>query len=182
MSDQPIVSVFGGSAPPPGSPAYEEAEAVGRLLAEAGFVVMTGGYAGTMEATSKGAKDAGGHVIGVASGIIESRFGAKMNTYIDEAIYFDSLSERLHHLVVSCAAAIGLPGGIGTLSEVSLMWSLMQVGEIKPMPLVLLGQNWGDTLTTFYGDGAYIRPDTMALWRLAHTPADAVRLIQNWNS
>lgn len=182
MPDQPVVSVFGSSQTKAGSPAYIEAEMMGRLLAEAGFAVMTGGYAGGMEAASKGAKDAGGHVIGVTSGIIESRFGSKMNGYIDEVVYFDSLFERLHHLVTACTVAIGLPGGIGTLSEVALTWSLIQVGEIKPIPLVLLGQTWDDALTTFYGDGEYIRPENMALWRLAHTPSEAVALIQNWNS
>ena len=182
MPDSPVVSIFGSSQTKVGSPAYTEAETMGRLLAQAGFAVMTGGYAGSMEAASKGAKDVGGHVIGVTSGIIESRFGAKMNGYVDEVIYFDSMFERLHHLVVACAVAIGLLGGIGTLSEVALTWSLIQVGEIKPIPFVLLGQTWDDALTTFYGAGEYIRPANMALWRLAHTPSEALTLIQQWNS
>src|SRR5688572_2614470 len=127
MTDIKVVSVFGGAAPQPGSATYEEAETLGRFLAQAGYAVLTGGYAGTMEDTSKGAKEAGGHVIGVSVAQIERRFGANLNPYIDEIIHYESLYERLHHLVVKCSAAIALPGGIGTLSEVALTWSLIQV-------------------------------------------------------
>lgn len=180
MSEIKVVSVFGGSAPLPGSPGYIEAESVGRLLAQAGFAVMTGGYAGTMEATSKGAKEAGGHVIGISVAQIERRFGVNLNPYVDESYHYETLYERLHHLVVKCGAAIALPGGIGTLSEISTIWSLIQVSEIPPIPLVLLGSRWEETITTFYGDGAYIRKDDMNLVRIAHTPEEAVSLIQNW--
>src|SRR5688572_25132480 len=139
MTDVQVVSVFGGAAPKAGTEAYAEAETLGRLLAQAGFKVMTGGYAGTMEATSKGAKEAGGHVIGVSVTQIERRFGANVNPYIDEIVHYESLYERLHHLVVKCSAAVALPGGIGTLSEVALTWSLIQVHEIPAIPLVLMG-------------------------------------------
>jgi uncharacterized protein (TIGR00730 family) len=179
MADQKVVSVFGGAAPKAGSAAYAEAEALGRLLAEAGYAVMTGGYAGTMEAASKGAKEAGGHVIGVTVGNIERKLGSKRNPYVDEVIHYETLYERLHHLVVKCGSAIALPGGIGTLSEVALTWSLMQIGEIETMPLVLIGQRWADTLNTFY-DGEYIRAEYMKLWRVAQSPTEAVTLIQNW--
>ncbi|MFQ5342158.1 MAG: hypothetical protein ACE5F6_11500, partial [Anaerolineae bacterium] len=66
-SDRKVVAVFGGGAPPPGSPAYAEAERLGRLLARAGYSVLNGGYSGTMEAVSRGANEAGGHVIAVTS-------------------------------------------------------------------------------------------------------------------
>src|SRR5438552_19091842 len=110
--DRKVVSVFGGAAPKPGSAGYAEAETLGRLLAQAGYAVMTGGYAGTMEATSKGAKEAGGHVIGVTVGQIERSFGSKRNAYVDEVIHYDRLYERLHHRVAKCGSAIALPGGL----------------------------------------------------------------------
>src|SRR5258708_16993147 len=65
------VSVFGGSQPKNGSAAYAEAQELGKLLAERGHVVLTGGYIGTMEAVSRGAAEAGGHVIGVTCEDIE---------------------------------------------------------------------------------------------------------------
>ena len=66
-----VISVFGSSAPQPGSADYEAARDLGRRLAEAGFTVQTGGYMGTMEGVSRGANEAGGHVIGVTCDQIE---------------------------------------------------------------------------------------------------------------
>ena len=66
MPDQPVVSVYGSARIQPDHPAYKEAEQVGMLLASAGYTVQTGGYGGVMEAASKGAAQAGGHVIGVS--------------------------------------------------------------------------------------------------------------------
>lgn len=174
-----IVSVFGGSAPRPGEPAYEEAYTLGKLLGEAGYTVMTGGYAGTMEASSKGAKEAGAQVIGVTVGMFE-RAGHLPNDYVDDIVHYDTLSERLVHVVKAADAAIALPGGIGTLSEVALTWSLLQTGEVEPMPFVLLGEEWGRLLQTHYATGQYIREADMSLWQVARTPEQAVTLLRNW--
>ncbi len=175
------VSVFGGQSPRPGSAAYEEAVTLGRLLAEAGAVVMTGGYGGTMEATSKGAKEAGGRTIGVTVGLFEtSGFRVGPNAYVDEVVQYPTLSERLLHLVKNCDAAIALRGGIGTLSEVMLAWSLIQVGETTRKPLVLLGEDWRALIETLYGDGAYIRAADMDVVHIARTPDQALTLLRNW--
>src|SRR5690606_16486103 len=86
------VSVYGGGSPKPGDPAYQQAYELGRLLAEAGYTVMTGGYSGTMEATSRGAKEAGGYVIGVTVGLFE-RAGLSPNPAIGESIQCDQPAE-----------------------------------------------------------------------------------------
>ncbi|HKZ68790.1 MAG TPA: hypothetical protein VJ020_01840, partial [Anaerolineales bacterium] len=92
-----IVSVFGGSAPKPASEPYVEAVAMGRFLAEAGYTVATGGYTGVMEGASRGAAEAGGHVIGVTCGLIENwREGFGANTWVKEEIKFDTLRDRLY--------------------------------------------------------------------------------------
>ncbi len=171
-----IISVFGGSSPRPGSPAYEAAYAVGRLLAEAGYTVATGGFTGVMEAASRGAAEAGGHVIGVTTDVIyqwEAQDN-RANAWVKEEIRFPTLRERLYHLVAFCDAAVALPGGIGTLSEVSFMWSLLQTGEIAPKPLILLGEQWQDLLKQFYGQGEYIRPEHMQLLRCLQTPEEII--------
>lgn len=151
-----VISVFGGSTPTAGTPAYEAARQAGRLLAEAGFAVATGGYSGVMAAASQGAREAGGHVIGVTCALFDSlRPGP--NPWIVEEIKYPTLRERLSHLVENCDAAIAMPGGIGTLSEVALTWSLLQTGEIPPKPFVLVGQAWREALTTFYrGADGYV--------------------------
>src|SRR3972149_3812445 len=145
-----IASVFGGSAPKPGTPPYEEARALGATLARAGWTVATGGYTGVMEAASRGAAEAGGHVIGVTCGLIENGVeGLRANAWVGEEIKFATLRERLYHLVEFCDAAIAMPGGIGTLSEVALTWSLLQTGEMPRKPFVVVGRLWGETVSTF---------------------------------
>ena len=80
------ISVFGGSQPREGSTAYAEAQQLGRLLAERGHVVLTGGYIGVMEAVSRGAREAGGHVIGVTSEDIEAWRPIKANAWVMEEL------------------------------------------------------------------------------------------------
>jgi hypothetical protein len=147
-----IVTVFGSNAPKAGEADYEQARALGRELARSGYVVATGGYFGTMEATSRGAKEAGGHVIGVTASVFDD-LRLIANPYIDEEIKFPTLFQRLHHLVSFADAWVALPGGIGTLSEVSLTWSLMQIGEVKRQPFVVVGSMWRDLLKKFSGTG-----------------------------
>ena len=181
MKQNKTVSVFGGSTPRPGDSAYKEAEELGRLLAEAGYSVMTGGYGGTMEAVSKGAKEAGGHVIGVTVEMFEEGGLRAANQYVDEVIRYETLSDRLMHLVTQCDAAVALRGGIGTLSEVALTWSLLQVREIETMPFVLVGDEWQDVLMLFYGTGRYIQESHMQLWACARTPEDVMSLLKDWS-
>ena len=171
-----IVSVFGGSAPRPGTAPYGEAQALGAALARAGWTVATGGYSGVMEAASRGAHEAGGHVIGVTCGLIEEWKGLRANQWVKEEKRFATLRERLGHLVEFCDAAIALPGGVGTLSEVALTWSLLQTGEISRKPLILLGQVWHDTVSAFMREGGmYLHPGDEALVYLATDAEDVLR-------
>lgn len=168
-----IISVFGSSSPQPGSTAYEQARTVGRLLAEAGYAVATGGYGGTMMAVSQGAAEANGHVIGIASSRIETYRGAGLNPYVHEMIKYESLTDRLLHLVRHNQGMIALPGGIGTISEVTLAWSFLQVDEIEPRPFALIGDLWRHTLDIFYRP-EYIAEKDMHLLFLTDSPETAV--------
>ena len=176
-----IVSVFGGSAPKPGTPPYEEARALGANLARAGWTVATGGYTGVMEAASRGAAEAGGHVIGVTCGLLENWIeGLRANAWVKEEIRFGSLRERLYHLVEFCDATVALPGGIGTLSEVSLTWSLLQTGEIKRKPVVLIGRVWQETISTFVREAdSYLRHGDSNFLKLVETVDEAVQAINH---
>lgn len=144
------VTVFGGAHPQPGSPAYQEACELGRLLAQAGHTVLTGGYIGTMEAVSRGANQAGGHVIGVTCDDIEAWRKVKANPWVKEERHFQTLDQRLNELVHACDAAIALPGGPGTLTEISLTWNLMIVDSMPRKPLILIGPGWRSVMETFY--------------------------------
>jgi uncharacterized protein (TIGR00725 family) len=143
------ITVFGGSQPQPGSPAYVQAYELGKLLASAGHTVLTGGYMGTMEAVSRGANEAGGHVIGVTCADIEAWRDARANAWVKEERRFTTLQERLNELIQACDAAIALPGGPGTLAEIALTWNLMIVDSIPRKPLILVGDGWKNVLETF---------------------------------
>ena len=142
------VTVFGGSAPEPGSEAYEEACTLGRLLGEAGHTALTGGYIGTMEAVSRGCAEAGGHVIGVTCDQIEAWRPVAPNQWVLEERRFPTVHQRLIVLIEECDAAFALPGGVGTLAEVAMMWNQMQTTAIGPRPLILIGEGWQETFST----------------------------------
>lgn len=168
-----VITVFGSSAPQAGSVDFEDARTVGRLLAEAGYAVATGGYSGTMTAVSQGASEAGGHVIGVTCAQIEQFRPLGPNQWVQEEIKYEMLSERLYHLVRHNDGMICLPGGIGTISEMTLAWSFLQVGEIELRPFALLGKLWPETVNAFF-DPAYIKAKDMNLLYFADSPETAV--------
>jgi uncharacterized protein (TIGR00730 family) len=162
----PIVTVFGGNAVEVDDAGYEEAYELGWLLGQAGYAIATGGYYGTMEATSRGAKEAGAHVIGVTTARFDDRLGP--NQWVDEEIKFPNLFKRLHYLVTFSDALVALRGGVGTLSEVALSWSLIQVGEMPRKPLVLVGPHWRQIMETYHRESTVKERD----WALLNFAAD----------
>ena len=144
MTRPPIVAVFGASQSQPGDGHYEAGERCGRLLAESGFGVVTGGYGGLMEAVSRGAASVGGHVLGVtAPSIFPGRPGG--NEFLDEEWRAAHLMERIHELTDVSVASITLHGSIGTLTELAAAWNLAFVGRragSEPKPIVTVGERW----------------------------------------
>jgi uncharacterized protein (TIGR00730 family) len=177
LSASGIIAVFGSAAPQPGSGDYDQAYGLGRLLAQAGYTVATGGYSGTMAAVSQGAHDAGGHVVGVTCGQIERFRPLGCNEWVKEEIKYETLRERLMHLVTHNDGMVVLPGGIGTLSEMALAWSFLQTGEIERRPLVLLGDMWRRTVEAF-ARPTYVPEMHQALLSFADTPAQAVAILK----
>ena len=172
-----IISVFGSSTPESGSEPFVSAYLAGRLLAEAGFAVATGGYGGTMTAVSQGASEVGGHVIGVTSDQIEEFRPIGPNEWVKEEIRHKTLRDRLLHLIVHNDGMIVLPGGIGTLSEMTLAWSFLQVGEIEKRPLILLGELWQQTIAAF-NDTRYVRQENLDLLTFVDSAEMAVSALQ----
>ena len=175
------ISVYGGSVPKPGSPAYQEAYELGKLLGGAGMTVLTGGYMGTMEATSRGASEAGGHVIGVTSEEIEAWRPISPNAWVAEEWRCQTFNERLTKLALSCDAAIALPGGLGTLLEICLTWSKIVVNVIEPKPVILLGAGWQKLMETFFTEfGDYVPVDDRQYIAFAPDPNTALELLTNF--
>jgi len=135
------ITVFGSSQPKPGSSQYEEAMQVGKAIAEAGWTVVSGGYRGIMEAVSRGAKEAGGHTIGVTTAHFNPK-GLHANQYIAEEIQMPSYTERLLKLTEIADGYVVLRGGSGTLNELFHVWELVKNGSLPKRPIVLFGEHW----------------------------------------
>src|ERR1700716_2041209 len=136
------VTVFGGSRGEPDSDEYLAAQQLGRALAERGFSVVTGGYNGVMEAVSRGAKEAGGHVIGVTVEVIARNFERLPNAFLDQEVRTAALLERIDKMVELGAAYVVLPGGAGTLAELGIVWNLALLGALQQKPIVVVGLGW----------------------------------------
>jgi hypothetical protein len=110
-----------------------------------------------MEAVSRGAAEAGGHVIGVTCDQIESWRNIGPNRWVMEERRYPTNIERLTALIQGCDAALALPGGIGTLAEVATLWSQLQIGAVEPRPFFVIGPGWNTTIKAFQaGLGEYI--------------------------
>lgn len=133
-----IVTVFGGSKCGEDSTEYGEARELGGRLAEAGFTICTGGYLGIMEAASRGARERGGRVLG----IVMNQFKSEPNRYLTDKVATDHFYDRLQNLITRSVGFVAFRGGMGTVTEVSLVWNKLQTGVIDRRPLVLLGDCW----------------------------------------
>ena len=133
-----IVTVFGSSGPRPGDDQYTQAQMLGMALAENGFVVCSGGYAGVMEAVSRGAKAAGGRTLGITARFFRSR----PNAWIDEEIRVPTWQERLFELVRRGQGYVTCPGGTGTLVELAVVWEMLNKGVMKKKPIAVFGDFW----------------------------------------
>lgn len=133
-----IVTVFGSSRPRSGDPHYAEAQELGAQLAAKGFVVCSGGYAGVMEAVSRGAKEAGGRTLAVTAKF----FHARANKWVDEEIRVETWQDRLFELVKRGDGYVACPGGTGTLVELAVVWEMLNKGVMEKRPLIALGKFW----------------------------------------
>ena len=172
------VTVFCSSHTRPGEAAYDQALRLGQLLAQAGHTVLTGGYIGSMEAISRGAAEAGGHVIGVTCEEIERWRPISANPWVKEEWRCATLRDRLSRLIDGCEAALALPGGPGTLTEIALTWNLLLTDAIPPRPLILIGPGWRATFEAFWGAlGEFVPPSQRQWLSFAADIEEAVQLL-----
>jgi hypothetical protein len=143
------IAVLGGSSPVPDSAPYQAACQVGRRLAESGWTVISGGYIGSMEAVSRGACEAGGHVIGFKCKEVEAWKDVQPNPWAKEIWPCDTMLDLFLILIRRGDAILVLDGGVGTLVEVSLAWNQRIIRAIEPKPLILVGERWQTAITTF---------------------------------
>jgi uncharacterized protein (TIGR00725 family) len=167
-----IVSVFGTGRAKAGDKNYKLAEQLGRLLAEAGFAIANGGYGGIMEASAKGAKEAGGEVIGVTC----LAFGrGSANKFVSREIITKTLKERLDKLIELGGAYVVLEGGTGTLLELAMVWELKNKGFLDGWkPIIILGEYWKPLVELVATNDL----DAQRHLFIADEPKDVVRLLK----
>ncbi len=174
----PAVAVFGSARTAPEDPHYAVGQEVGRLLAEAGFAVITGGGPGAMEAANRGAVEAGGVSVGLG---IELPFEAGLNAYVDLGVNFRYFFARKTMFVKYSQGFVVLPGGFGTFDELFEALTLVQTQKVTSFPIVLVGvRYWSGLLTwlreTVLADGKISTAD-LDLLVLTDDPAEAVQVL-----
>lgn len=138
LSQSTIITVFGSSRPRAGEGDYQEAQLLGAELARRGFQVCSGGYAGVMEAVSRGAKETGGRTIAITS----TFFRTRANQWIDEEHAASTWQERLFELIRFGEGYVACKGGTGTLVELAVVWEMLNKGVMAGKPFVALGDFW----------------------------------------
>jgi uncharacterized protein (TIGR00730 family) len=167
------IAVIGSARITPDDPRYADAERLGRALAGEGWVVVTGGYGGLMGATSSSAAAAGGHTVGLPMSAWEHLVPHESNA---ELRWSADYAERIRHLLTA-DAVVALPGGIGTLSEASIVWAAAQT-EPSAAALILVGEAWRGVRDAI-GTGLVVDQDDVALARCVDEVDDVVAAVHD---
>jgi uncharacterized protein (TIGR00730 family) len=134
------VAIFGSARAQPGTFVYDEVKRVAAAFAAMGCDIVTGGGPGLMQAANEGAASVGREA---SMGIrIELPFEQHANPYVEHNFEHQTFFTRLHHFVVASDAFVVVPGGIGTVLEMLMVWQLLQVGHVDRAPLILVGKMW----------------------------------------
>lgn len=180
-SIDPAVTVFGSARVKESDPQYKLAVEIGKMLAEEGITVLTGGGPGVMEAANRGAFEAGGQSVGLN---IELPFEQAPNKYVRKSISFDYFFVRKVMLVKYANAFVILPGGFGTLDELFEAITLIQTGKILPFPTILVDSvYWGglvEWIKTRMLENGYISGTDMNFLRVVDTAEEVLSIIKEF--
>ena len=142
MVTEKIVAVFGSSRAKAGDAEYEEARELGKLLAQRGLAVCSGGFGGVMEGVSRGAKEGGGKTYGVTAEF----FKRKANAWVDTEVRMETWDARLFELIRLADGFAVCKGGTGTLVELAVVWEMLNKSVITGKPIVVVGDFWQPVL------------------------------------
>ncbi|MEW6202959.1 MAG: TIGR00730 family Rossman fold protein [bacterium] len=178
----PVVTIFGSARVRRGDPYYKLTVKVARLLAKAGYGIITGGGPGTMEAANRGATEGGGESIGLNILLPHEQ---KPNPYIKTLMNFHYFFCRKVMFVKYAYGLIIMPGGYGTMDELCEALTLIQTEKIHRFPVILMGKEyWGGFLRWLkketLGRG-YISPEDLKLFHVTDDPAEVVKIIQDFD-
>jgi len=178
---EPAVSIYGSARIKPGDELYAKTEEIARRLGEIGFSIITGGGPGVMEAANKGAHEAGVKSVGVNIELPEQQIP---NPYTTITLSLHHFFVRKVLLVKYTTAFVIMPGGLGTLDELTEVLTLMQTRKIKPFPVILFDSTywkgfleWLRTCTLACG---YISEEDLDLLRLCDGTDEVVEAVRKW--
>ena len=137
---RPAVSIFGSARISAADPVYKQTELISRKLSDAGFSVISGGGPGLMEAANRGAYDGKSAAVGLN---IELPREQQPNMHQNVSLYFRHFFARKYMFVKFACAYVVMPGGFGTLDELTEALTLVQTGKMPKMPVIMVGtQFW----------------------------------------
>ena len=176
--DRPAVSIFGSARVHEGTFAYDSARATGRLFAEAGWAVVTGGGPGVMEAANRGCREGGGLSVGFN---IELPHEQGSNAYLDVSLTFHHFYARKTMFVKAAEGFVVFPGGFGTADELFESLTLIQTGKVLDFPVILFGREYWSPLLAWVRDRALpegtVSPADLELLTVTDDPAEAVKCV-----
>ena len=180
-SVEPAVTIYGSARVKPGDELYTKTEEIARRLGKLGFAIITGGGPGIMEAANKGALDAGAKSIGLNIELPEEQ---ARNEYTTMSITFHHFFVRKVMLVKYALAFVIMPGGLGTLDELTEVLTLMQTHKIKPFPVILFSSAYWkgvlDWLRSNTLSRGYISSEDLDLLRVCNTAKDVADIVKSW--
>ena len=180
---EPAVTIYGSARIQPGDELYAKTEEIARQLGETGFSIVTGGGPGVMEAANKGARDAGVTSVGLN---IELPQEQACNTYANKSITFHHFFVRKVMLVKYATAFVIIPGGLGTLDELTEVLTLMQTQKTRPFPVILFDSSYWNGFLQWLREctlaQGFIDEDDFNLLRICDQTDEVVETIQQWYS
>jgi uncharacterized protein (TIGR00730 family) len=178
------VTIFGSARARPGTYAYDEVKRVAAALTELGCDIITGGGPGLMQAANEGAAAANAPERTRSVGIrVDLPFEQEVNPFVEHAFEHKSFFTRLHHFVLTSDAFVVVPGGIGTVLELMMIWQLLQVKHLQDTPLILVGKMWTglvDWARTSLANSQppLANPEDLNIPRCVNTADEAIALIR----
>jgi uncharacterized protein (TIGR00730 family) len=178
---EPAVTIYGSARLIPTDRLYAETEEIARRLGELGFSIITGGGPGVMEAANRGAARAGAKSVGLNIELPVEQAG---NAYANKVLTFHHFFVRKVMLVKYAIAFVIMPGGLGTMDELTEVLTLMQTHKIKTFPVALFnGEYWAgflDWLRVSVLAKGYISEGDFNLLRVCNHADEVVELVQGW--
>lgn len=179
------VSIFGSARAAPGIYPYDEVKRLAAELAHMGCDIITGGGPGLMQAANEGARSAGAGAPGRSVGVrVELPFEQEVNAFVGEVYEHKTFFSRLHQFMIASDAFVVVPGGIGTLLELSMVWQLLQVRKLHHTPLVVVGKMWQELMdwarTFMLGpDLSLARTEDVSIPQCVDTVEETVAIIRS---